>query len=500
MPAFGTGVNASLGRIDYTPYLQGSLQGSSAIGRGISQLGESVAEGIKLRNKQELDRKQQETEYKDKIASGKKIMEVINLTPNVPDSVKKFIPQFSQSLDNPNVPLSEQAASASMLGNIFSSVLSAGLNQTMQDQARVDRGTRLGEVLNKYMPQPVQSAPYMIAKPGVPTVAVAKPMDKTAFTSDLLKAGGTPEEIATLSKALQFDEQQKQDTAQHRNVVSTIDAEIKSGITKPSDYSKRYAILMANGGKEMPDRFPSAGTYVDRNDQRNSFQAVRNTKTGQIGTVDQDGVFSPVDTSKMMPMTTSDANTFLDQTAFKKLQDDLVNQEVGVRQINRFIEGAGNLPKGIDKLTQSASSAIKTIFDVPLTKEEKELGFSKARQQGLLGALRTSILGPGVLTEIDAQRILDRLGGDVTSVSTNPSLLKEIVSEVLSDKMSQYEENLNIYNSHVAGRYGSWGLKQKTRIVPFTESDLASIPAGMNIDIWNNMTPSEKKAFSKSKQ
>jgi hypothetical protein len=209
---------------------------------------------------------------------------------------------------------------------------------------------------------------------------------------------------------------------------------------------------MANGGKETPDRFPSAGTYVDRNDQRNSFQAVRNTKTGQIGVVDKDGVFSPVDTSKFMPMTTSDANTFLDQTAFKKLQDDLVNQEVGVRQINRFIEGAGNLPKGIDKLTQSASSSIKTIFDVPLTKEEKELGFSKARQQGLLGALRTSILGPGVLTEIDAQRILDRLGGDVTSVSTNSSLLKEIVSEVLSDKMNQYEENLNIYNSHVAGR------------------------------------------------
>jgi hypothetical protein len=42
-------------------------------------------------------------------------------------------------------------------------------------------------------------------------------------------------------------------------------------------------------------------------------------------------------------------------------------------------------------------------------------------------------------------------------------------------------------------------LKQKTRIVPFTESDLASIPTGMNIDIWNHMTPSEKKAFSKSK-
>jgi hypothetical protein len=57
MPAFGTGVDASLGRIDYTPYLQGSLQGSSAIGRGISQLGQGLAEGIKKykANKEERD-------------------------------------------------------------------------------------------------------------------------------------------------------------------------------------------------------------------------------------------------------------------------------------------------------------------------------------------------------------------------------------------------------------------------------------------------------------
>ena len=57
MPAFGTGVNASLGRIDYTPYLQGSLQGSSAIGRGISQLGQEAGIAVKqyYENKQTDD-------------------------------------------------------------------------------------------------------------------------------------------------------------------------------------------------------------------------------------------------------------------------------------------------------------------------------------------------------------------------------------------------------------------------------------------------------------
>lgn len=57
MAAFGTGVNPALGRIDYTPYLQGSLQGSAALGRGIASLGEGAAQAIKeyTQNKETRD-------------------------------------------------------------------------------------------------------------------------------------------------------------------------------------------------------------------------------------------------------------------------------------------------------------------------------------------------------------------------------------------------------------------------------------------------------------
>jgi hypothetical protein len=47
MAAFGSGVNAALGRIDYTPYLQGSMQGSSALGKGIAELGQGAGVAIK---------------------------------------------------------------------------------------------------------------------------------------------------------------------------------------------------------------------------------------------------------------------------------------------------------------------------------------------------------------------------------------------------------------------------------------------------------------------
>jgi hypothetical protein len=46
MARFGSNINASLGAINYTPYLQGSLAGSQAIGQGIAALGKGIGGAI----------------------------------------------------------------------------------------------------------------------------------------------------------------------------------------------------------------------------------------------------------------------------------------------------------------------------------------------------------------------------------------------------------------------------------------------------------------------
>jgi len=46
MARFGTGIQAGLGRIDYTPFLKGSVAGSEALGRGIAALGEGAGRAI----------------------------------------------------------------------------------------------------------------------------------------------------------------------------------------------------------------------------------------------------------------------------------------------------------------------------------------------------------------------------------------------------------------------------------------------------------------------
>jgi hypothetical protein len=496
----GSSVNPALGRIDYSPITQGaqsaaqSIQaGGQAYGQMFANLGQQIGSGIQNYQKNKEERDFYEAQARSKIGEAIQSMNQFKSNPKVYGNKAPIRPEMLESVsieDIPKISLGKLKGYVTELDGILQKSRGALAEANAIRQA--EKPARLSEVFQKYTKS---TPPSMIARPGLEQ----KPIDQVALTSDLLEAGATPDEAATLSKAFPFAQQQQLDTALHRNVIATVDAEIKSGITKPELFQKRYATLMANNGRNVIERFPSAGTYVRRDNQGGAVQAVRSTNTGQIGVVDVTGKFNPIDSEDYMPMTTSDANIFLDGPAFKKLGQDLVDQENAVKEINRFVEGVGSLPKGIDKLVNAASAKIKTIFDAgPLTEQERAGGLSQARQQGLLGALRTTILGPGVLTEIDAQRILDRIGGDVTSVSTNPALLRDIVAEVIEGKMNQYQENLNIYNSHVAGRYGSWGIKQRNRIAPFTEYNLKTVPLGMDLDIWNAMTPEERKAFQKT--
>lgn len=66
MARIGTGIQAGLGAIDYTPYLRGSVAGSEALGRGIAALGAGVGRGIeryqKTKQEEELEKQTNKVE------------------------------------------------------------------------------------------------------------------------------------------------------------------------------------------------------------------------------------------------------------------------------------------------------------------------------------------------------------------------------------------------------------------------------------------------------
>lgn len=66
MARFGTGIQAGLGRIDYTPFLKGSVAGSEALGRGIAALGAGAGSAIdryqKNKQQEELEKQTNKVE------------------------------------------------------------------------------------------------------------------------------------------------------------------------------------------------------------------------------------------------------------------------------------------------------------------------------------------------------------------------------------------------------------------------------------------------------
>ena len=113
-----------------------------------------------------------------------------------------------------------------------------------------------------------------------------------------------------------------------------------------------------------------------------------------------------------------------------------------------------------------------------MTEEELGLGITKARQERLLGALRTTILGPGVLTENDAVRIIDAIGGDINSVLTNPAIVQETIQELLDEKMNSYQQNLQIFNKGVVGRYSQAGYKQRSAVEAYKPEQKTKVAGG----------------------
>jgi hypothetical protein len=254
-------------------------------------------------------------------------------------------------------------------------------------------------------------------------------------------------------------------TSEMKNTDMIIANELAAQKLAPKDVPARRAELLARGGRVDQQRFTPVGVYVNSKDGSAPQDGVMDAHTGQIGTVNGENNFVPFNSGEKRRIGVTDTNNFLNPEAFNKLRDDLVTQEKSIKQLGKYAGGIEDVSRGITKLADRFSAAIKTSLDgEKLTPNELAIGISQSRLQGILGALRTTVLGPGVLTEIDAKRIIDRVGGDITSASANPEVMKAAISDVLGDMMGKYRSDLQVYNSHVAQRYGASGYQPMKEI------------------------------------
>ena len=134
----------------------------------------------------------------------------------------------------------------------------------------------------------------------------------------------------------------------------------------------------------------------------------------------------------------SNLNKTLTANQYSKLMSEVDTDEIALNQLDEILKTfkteEGGVDRGVSVWADQVSANFKTFFGKPANEEEYRLASRRAKLQQIIGLFRTEIVGPGVVTEYDAQRILQSVGGDVGALQ-NPDVVKEQLALLRMQKL-----------------------------------------------------------------
>jgi len=119
---------------------------------------------------------------------------------------------------------------------------------------------------------------------------------------------------------------------------------------------------------------------------------------------------------------------------FDERQLSFEEDRMGLQKLQNYFTNVSSLDRGFKNLANVFVANVKNFLGKPVDGKPFNTLETAAKQQALLGALRLEILGPGVLTEIDAQRLINTLGGDILSGKLNPDLVAARLQDIYKEK------------------------------------------------------------------
>jgi len=219
------------------------------------------------------------------------------------------------------------------------------------------------------------------------------------------------------------------------------------------------AAAAAKSGQKTGDYFPSEGRqYVFKNPEAAGVASGRAPQVFRkdfgYGYIDDQGNFraqreAPAGTR----VVTSAALNPATVQKFDERQLSFEEDKMGLEKLQSYFTNVGSLDRGFKNLANVFVANIKNFLGKKIDGKEFNTLDTAAKQQALLGALRTEVLGPGVLTEIDAQRLINTLGGDILSGKLNPDLVASRLQDIYKEKHQRASLNSRILKRD-AGFFG----------------------------------------------
>jgi hypothetical protein len=151
---------------------------------------------------------------------------------------------------------------------------------------------------------------------------------------------------------------------------------------------------------------------------------------------------------------TQEGQEHLSASGARPLEDNLAQLEDSQTSLNEFAQVVQALPDGGAGWVNKKLAQLKTIAGVDSISElELKAYEGDARAQALLGQLRTQVVGPGVMTEFDALRVLDSFGGMPSGFTWNKENALNLVNYHMSQNARRFNQQWNRYK-HRAGKGG----------------------------------------------
>ena len=179
--------------------------------------------------------------------------------------------------------------------------------------------------------------------------------------------------------------------------------------------------------------------------------------------------------------------------------DALVENENAVTNMKRFSENVDTANFGIRGKLDDLVSDFKALVDGDtsgLTAQQMARQIAKTNQEGLVGLLKESVVGGGVMTEEDARRILRYMGGAVGDWTAKPEIILEAIEYAIKERVKT--------GSQIASRYNSMQKRSAdfdaydTSYLTYTPKMLAPqsfLDDGYTQSDWRVLPKAEKDAY-----
>jgi len=130
---------------------------------------------------------------------------------------------------------------------------------------------------------------------------------------------------------------------------------------------------------------------------------------------------------------------------YQKLKMERRQNINALSALEKYFKTVGGLPQGVQRWANSLTANAKTMFSGQLSADEFNQLDAGAQAQALLGMFRTTVVGPGVMTEYDAVRVLNALGKDPASALQNTQVIGPILQNLYERKRAELQEQEDTY-------------------------------------------------------